>query len=166
VNPRKLIIVAAGLTFIIVVLLVLRGFTGGGGDRFPELQPALDVPPGYSFDFRDGPDFYTWIIAEARKVGARPRSGVGMYIGLHPDISHTQGTVERAAGKVCGRSVTWMIERAGDANEPWIRQDAVFQYEHGAGYRAVALHVWVWGPTSEVVAGLAKRLETMKLVAR
>jgi hypothetical protein len=126
--------------------------------QFPELQPDLAAPAGYKWEFRDGPDFYTWVLAEPAEAGKRSRSGVGVYVGHHPNPSKTAGAEGRVAGRVCGRDVTWLVERDAAAADPWVRRDVVLEYEHSPGYTPVSLHVWVWGPSEEVVAGLAGQL--------
>lgn len=126
--------------------------------RFPELKPDLVPPTGYAWTFRDGPDFYTWVLAEPADVGKRPRSVVGIYVGHYPNPSKTAGAEGRVAGRVCNRDVTWLIERSEVATDPWVRWDVVIEYEHGAGFTPVRLHVWVCGPSEDVVAGLANQL--------
>ncbi|QDU19869.1 hypothetical protein [Urbifossiella limnaea] len=126
--------------------------------QFPELKPDLAAPEGYAWEFRDGPDFYTWVLAEPVEAGKRSRSGAGVYVGHHPNPSKTAGDEGRVPGRVCGRDVTWLIERSDAPADRWVRRDVVFGYDHGPGYAPVRLHVWVWGPTEDVVAGLAGRL--------
>jgi hypothetical protein len=133
---------------------------------FPELRPELKVPPGYTLTFRDGPKFYTWVMTEDEKVGERHRSGIGMYFGHHPNLSAAKGAPERIAGRVCSKSVTWLVEQNDAANDPWVRRDAVLDYKHGSGFQTIKLHVWVWGQSEAQVAGLAKQLETLSIVFR
>lgn len=143
---------------------------GGCGTRdegaFPELKPDLPAPDGYKWQFHNGPDFYIWFLAEPNPEGKRGPSGIGIYFGLHPNPSATAGADGRAVGRTCGREVTWLIERNDDATDRWVRQDALFDYDHGRGFRPLRLHVWVWGPTEEATANLLKRVEELKFVQR
>src|SRR5262245_42681177 len=79
--PRRFPVVA-----ITVGILVLLASTAGAwwwvsepsatpaGGSFPELQPDLAAPAGYKWEFRDGPDFYTWVLVEPAEAGKRVRS--------------------------------------------------------------------------------------------
>jgi hypothetical protein len=134
--------------------------------EFPELQPDLDAPPGYAWVFRDGPDFYTWVLAEGEKVGRRHPSGVGIYFGLHPNVPAAERSSERVPGRVCGTRADWLVERTQAGNEPWVRRDAVIEYEHGPGFLTIALHVWVWGRSEEQVAELARQVEELSFSLR
>src|SRR5262245_52221149 len=97
--------------------------------QFPELKPDLTAPAGYKWEFRDGPDFYTWVLAEPAEAEKRARSGVGIYFGHHPNPSKTAGAEGRVAGRVCGRDVTWLVERSDAGTDPWVRRDVVLEYE-------------------------------------
>jgi hypothetical protein len=145
--------------------LLLRG-DGRREGRFPELRPALDALPGYAWEFRDGPDFYTWVMAEGKKVGRRHRSGIGIYFGHHPNLSAAEGAAERAGGRVCGKKVTWMVDRSTDAADPWVRRDAVLSYDHGEGFQTITLHVWVWAQSEKQVAELTEQLEALSFSPR
>lgn len=133
--------------------------------RFPELRPVLDPPPHYAWEFHDGPDFYVWVLADPEVVRDRARSGIGIYFGLHPNLDSAKGATERVPGRVGTQKVTWLIERA-DGADAWVRRDAVLDYDHGREFLPIRLHVWVWGPSDEQVAGLAGRLEGLSFTSR
>ncbi len=138
----------------------------GQTGMFPELQPELAAPVGYKWAFRDGPDFYTWLLAEPAEVGTLAKSGVGVYVGHHPNTSKTTRTEDRIAGRVCGQDVSWQVKHSDAKGEAWVRRDVVLGYEHGNGYMPVRLHVWVWGPSEKVVAALASELAELKFNTR
>jgi hypothetical protein len=160
------------------VIAVVALFIVGGGiylfagrnhpvaERFPELQPDLAAPPGYKWEFRDGPDFYVWVLSEPKEAGKRARSGIGVYVGHFPNPSKTAAAEGQIAGRVCGRDVTWLVERSDTEADPWVRRDAVIEYVHGPEYTPVKLHVWVWGPSDAVVAELADQLAGLTLSSR
>jgi hypothetical protein len=134
--------------------------------RFPELRPVLDAPEGYTWEFRNGEDFYVWVLADQEMVGDRHRSGVGIYFGHHPDLSAATAATEKVAGRVAGKKVTWLVDRNEAGPDPWVRRDATLEYDHGPGFLTIVLHVWVWGQSEEQVAGLAARLEGLSFVDR
>jgi hypothetical protein len=151
---------------VIVAVLGLAGCDERSTGQFPELRPVLEAPDGYTLTFRDGPDFYTWVLAEDRKVGGRHRSGVGIYFGLYPNLKVDESTADRLEGRLCSRDVVWWVERSDDPKDPWIRRDVVIDYEHGPGFRPIKLHCWIWGQTEEQVGTLARRVGMLSFVDR
>jgi len=138
-----------------------------GGDAFPDLRPELKAPKGYTLTYKKGPDFYTWVLSEDEKAGEKRASGIGIYFGLHPDMEHVdKKTAKQVNGTVCSQKVSWWVEVAGEAKPRSVRRDVVITYNHGKGFIPLELHFWVWGPTEEAVAGLAKQLESLKFVER
>jgi hypothetical protein len=160
------LLVALALTVIGGGVYLLAARNDHATGQFPELKPDLAAPAGYKWEFHDGPDFYTWVLAEPAEAGKRSRSGVGMYFGHHPNPSETAGAEGRVAGRVCGRDVTWLVERSDAATDPWVRRDVILDYDHGRGYMPVSLHVWVWGPSDEVVAELVAQLADITFSTR
>jgi hypothetical protein len=153
-------------TQLLVAAIALTPGESQGQGAFPELRPVLNAPKGFSLTFKDGPDFYTWVLAEDKKEGDR-RSGIGIYFGQQPNLEHVdKKTAKRVKGKVCFQEVSWWVEARNDPNTPSVRRDVVIAYDNGKGFRAIQLHLWVWGPTEKEVAALARQLETLKFVAR
>jgi hypothetical protein len=145
---------------------LLFGETDRTDGQFPELRPALEAPAGYSWEFQDGPDFYTWVMAEKEMAGDRNRSGIGIYFGLHPQRSAVENAMEQMSGRAVSRKVTWSVTRSNESNSPWVKRDTFLKYNHGREYRTIGLHIWVWGQTEEQVAELAKHVENMEVVDR
>lgn len=163
---RRVVAVVTLAAAAAVGVCLLLGRDSRREGAFPELRPVLAVPPGYTLKFRDGPDYYTWVMTEDVKSGPRHRSGVGLYFGQHPNLSAAEQAPERIAGWVCSHPVTWWVERNVEPSDPWVRQDTVVKYNDGSGFETIALHVWVWGPTEAKVAELAKQLERLAFTPR
>lgn len=163
---HRLIITTVVLLAVVVGSYMLLLGTDAMEGQFPELRPTLDAPPGYAWEFNDGPDFYIWLLAQSEKIGKRHRSGVGIYFGHHPNLSATEKATERVSGRACGKQVSWLVQRNQHTDDPWVRRDAVLKYDHGPGYCAIALHVWVWGMSEEQVAGLARQIEGLSFAFR
>jgi hypothetical protein len=134
--------------------------------RFPELRPTTEAPAGYAWEFKDGPDFYTWVMAETELVGERHRSGIGIYFGLHPERSVFEGVTEETSGRAVSQRVTWSVTRSNETTNPWVQRNALLKYNHGREFCTITLHVWVWGQTDEQVTELMKLVEKLELVNR
>jgi hypothetical protein len=162
---RRLIVVVTVMTILtgVASYFLLRGDVWVEGD-FPELRPAGDAPAGYAWNFRDGPDFYTWILEDNEKAGDLTRSGIGIYFGHHPNLSTAKKTTSRIEGRAFSKKVMWMIETNDDPKEGWTRRDTLLRYDHGKGYGTILLHVWVWGQTEEQMASLLGLVENQKFV--
>jgi hypothetical protein len=159
---------------LLVVILCLSncgeplepGISSTPNGVFPELRPLLDVPEGYTLTFRDGPDFYVWVMTDNVQVGERYRSGIGMYFGLHPNPRVDEASARQIRGQLCSRQVIWWVERIDSGQNPWVRRDAVIKYEHGKGFLPILLHVWIWGETDDRVAELARHVESLQFSKR
>jgi hypothetical protein len=152
---------------VVIGLGLAYASNGSAQEAFPELRPTLKPPTGYSWTFKDGPDFYTWVLAEGKKQGAQPRSGIGIYFGLHPNLEHIDKKVaKQLKGTVCSQEVTWWVQVREDRKWPRIRRDVAIRYPHGKGFKGIQLHFWVWGTGEEQVAELAKHLKTLRFAAR
>jgi hypothetical protein len=165
-SRTRLLLIVATLASIGGGVYLLAGRDDRAAGQFPELQPDVAAPPGYEWKFRDGPDFYVWVLSEPTEGGKRANSGVGVYVGQHPNPSTTAGADGRVVGHACGRDVTWLVERSDVEADTWVRWDVVFEYTHGPGYTPVNLHLWVWGPSDAVVAGLAAHVSGLTFSPR
>ena len=133
---------------------------------FPELQPVITVPDGYSLEFADGPDFYTWRLKEAARADGVNRSGLGMYVGLHPNSSWMADAISRTRGRVCGRNVTWYVREFADKGGTFSWRDALFKYKHERGFIEVLVHVWVWADSEDQIDPLLRLLENLSFTER
>lgn len=157
----------SGSSLLLVGILLACAATASEEETFPELRPDLKAPKGYSWKFEDGPDFYTWTLAEDKKEGEEARSGIGIYFGLNPSLEHIdEKTAKKVKGKVCSQDVTWYVNASDNPKDWGVGRDAVLTYEHGKGFLAIKLHVWIWAPTEKRVTELARQLESLKMVSR
>jgi hypothetical protein len=155
------VVLAAGLG-----AYLLFGETDRTHGRFPELRPTTEAPAGYAWTFKNGPDFYTWVMSETEQIGERQRSGIGIYFGLHPQRSALESATEQVAGRAVSQRVTWSITRSNDTTDPWVQRDALLKYNHGREFQTIILHVWVWGQSDDQVTELAKLVEKIEFVNR
>lgn len=138
-----------------------QGTTTQEHGRFPELRPAVELPPGYKWTFSDGPDFYCWTGDERVEGNDKESSGLGMYFGYHPGDLKKATAEER--GTVAGLPVTWHITQN---DKEGFQYETVIEYTYSPGFDRILLHVWAWGKTETQVRPLLKVMEDMKFAER
>jgi hypothetical protein len=136
-----------------------RGDDPAPPDRFPELRIAGTPPDGFSFVFRDGPDFYLWY-CEPKQASAVPAPGFGIYFGLHPQPLPSEGRHE--SGTVAGLPVTWIETRS----EGELRRDALLSYTHARGFLPLRLHVFVHASSGAQLGPLLAALRELRFVEK
>jgi hypothetical protein len=135
-------------------------------EKFPELRPDLKAPEESKWTFRDRIDFYTWTLAEDKKVGERPQSGFGIYFGFHPDLNVDKKVAKRVKGTAFNQEVSWWEQKSDDPKSPPVRREALLTYRHGKEYLPLELHVWIWAETDERVAELEGWIKSLKFELR
>jgi hypothetical protein len=147
----------------IIIIIVTSGDAVSAQDRFPELRPDLKPPEGYRLKFRDGPDFYTWVLAPEKP--ADRHAGLGMYFSLHPQPIDKK-VAKQVKGTVCSCDVSWWVRISEDDKDKQIWRETIITHEHGKEYLPIQVHLWVGGGTEQEADALAELLKSLKFVPR
>jgi hypothetical protein len=144
------------MRYITVLLLLLVGCSKTP-KQFPELVPSGGLPEGYSWELKDGPDFYVY-----HGVGISSNSGAGIYFGMHPNLGDEQpSSTER--GSLGPVSVQWdVLDGATDCSVPFYRS-CLATFRPSRKHEKIALHAWVFADTESEVTDLQESLKSMKL---
>lgn len=120
-------------------------------DEFPEVQPKGELPKGFEWTFRDGPDFYVWRASRGKDVSA----GAGMYFGTAPDFHPPKETKEEK-GNVASYDVKWRV---------WAKAGKQYR-ETVFDYKKIKVHVSVFASEKKDIEGLLKALEKVEFEKR
>lgn len=121
-----------------------RKSTAPGGPIAIANGLTIDVPPGYVSVLQRGPDFDVRRITKLRRPGEPPMS-LGVYIGGHPSLQHTQAARESSTplpkksepGTLLGQSTTW---------ENWTTSEGSLVREAMAKLGGDFIHVFAFAP--------------------
>ena len=129
-----------------------------------DLQSALGVsslrisgglPDKSEWQYQSGVDFSVWT---AVLVRASVRTGVGVYVGMHPRVSLPSVGLER--GMVGGVPVLWSKHTNSDYSHGW---DAIIPRKRDGLTDYV--HVWIESYDPSHIAEIAATLETLHFTA-
>ena len=124
---------------------------------FPELEVVGGLPAGFSWQFKNGPDFYVY----RGTSPSEPESEVGIYFGNAPSFRPQPGTRELAS-VVAGHDVLWNISAGG----PPFLGEALVLYRYDKQTAQIKLHIWVAASTSARLSELQEALTTARIRPR
>jgi hypothetical protein len=146
------------LHLMLGVAILLAACNRAGPPRFPELEVVGGLPPGFTWRFQNGPDFYVYRATSA----AQPESEVGVYFGRAPSFS-SNAEASPEVGSFAGKAVAW--EAPARPAGP-LRRDALVPYRHNSSSLELKLHLWVQAPSKEQLSELMAALRGAKVQAR
>jgi hypothetical protein len=138
--------------FAVLVAAVSAGTAEG--QVFPELEPRGGVSKGFRWQFKNGPDFYTYYAS----LPDDPQTYVGMYFGIHPKFQPLEAKKAETTF-IAGRTVLW-YDTSSPAQK--FRREAIVDYRHSARHLELKLHIWLVAATKEKLSEMMQALSSVQ----
>jgi len=127
--------------------------------------PYGELPDGYSWVLREGPDFDVYYAEKSDDETA----GMGLYLGNMSSLFFDESEdisvddLPQEKGRLLSRGITWLIEdEINIQGYPFFRETQ-FEYYHGAGFLYTEVHIWVYAADQEALDGLLVSLQGLRL---
>ncbi len=116
----------------------------------PAFQPRADLPPGFTWHYEQGPDFYVY---RALRDSDPAAAELGIYFGDHPGLREfAEQRMEQ--GNAFGYNIRCMTYSDADA----------WHYQTLLPFGRLTLHIWIYAQEHEDSAALLDSLHWARLV--
>ncbi len=118
-----------------------------------EIVVTNGLPAGATWEFHDGPDFYTY----SAKI---EENSLGIYFGRNHDFRKKKENEEATILPFSTYEAEWVHRKTRDGFILW---EALIQFSDKPEYKGFVIHTWIFSKTQESALSLAKGLKEIEL---